>query len=108
MKEIYEFQPSNYEELLGMRGVGRGTVRALALISDLIYGDKPSWRDPVKYSFAVGGKDGVPFPVDCEAMDESTEVLRNGVDQAEIGCKDKLKAIKRLKNFIEPLNAPST
>jgi hypothetical protein len=51
MKEIYDFQPKNYEELLAMRGVGPNTVRALALISDLIYGEKPSWNDPVKYSF---------------------------------------------------------
>lgn len=100
MREIYEFQPKNYEELLSMKGVGPNTVRALALISDLIYGDRPSWKDPVKYSFTVGGKDGVPFPVDRRAMDESTEIIQNGINQAKIGDKDKLYAIKRLKNFV--------
>jgi len=100
IKEIYDFQPKNYEELLSMRGVGPRTVRALALISDLIYGDKPSWQDPVKYSFTVGGKDGVPFPVDRTAMDESTELIRSGVQQAKIGEKDKLHAIRRLHNFV--------
>lgn len=99
MKEIYDFQPKNYEELIAIRGVGPNTVRALALISDLIYGEKPSWKDPVKYSFAVGGKDGVPFPVDREAMDEATEIIRTGVNQAKISEKDKLQAIKRVKNF---------
>lgn len=108
MKEIHEFQPSNYEEFLGMKGVGSSTVRALALISDLIYGEKASWKDPVKYSFAVGDKDGVPFPVDCDAMDESTEILKNGVKQAKIGNKNKLKAIKRLACFIKSKNNIST
>ena len=100
MKEIYDFQPKNYEELIAMRGVGPNTVRALALISDLIYGEKPSWDDPVKYSFAVGGKDGVPYPVDRKVMDESADIIRLGVEQAKIGDKDKLQAIRRLKDFI--------
>ena len=101
MKEIYDFQPKNYEELVAMRGVGPNTVRALALISDLIYGEKPSWQDPVKYSFTVGGKDGVPFPVDRKAMDESTEIIRSGIKQAKIGEKEKIYALKRLRNFVE-------
>lgn len=100
MKEIYNFKPKNYEELLSLNGVGPNTVRALALISDLIYGEKPSWTDPVKYSFTVGGKDGVPFPVDKKAMDESIEIIKSGIQQAKTGQKDKIYAIKRLKNFI--------
>lgn len=100
MKEIYDFQPKNYEELISLKGVGPKTVRALALISDLIYGDRPSWADPVKYTFAVGGKDGVPFPVDRKAMDESTEIINLGIKQAKIGEKDKLHAIKRLHKFV--------
>lgn len=101
LREIYDFQPKNYEELLSMKGVGPNTVRALALISDLIYGDKPSWKDPVKYSFTVGGKDGVPFPVDRDAMDEATGILRLGVEKAKIGEKEKIHAIKRLKEFVK-------
>jgi hypothetical protein len=99
MKEIYDFQPKNYEEFLSFKGVGPNTIRALSLISDLIYGDKPSWQDPVKYSFTVGGKDGVPFPVDRKAMDESTEIIKNGINQAKVGNKEKIHAIKRLKKF---------
>lgn len=100
MREIYDFQPKNYEELISLKGVGPKTVRALALISNLIYGNKPSWEDPVKYSFAVGGKDGVPFPVDRKAMDESTQIIKNGIEQAKIGEKEKLHAFRRLKGFI--------
>ena len=58
--KAYDFQPQNYEELIGIQGIGPATVRALALVSELVYGEKPCWEDPVKYSFCVGGKDGVP------------------------------------------------
>jgi hypothetical protein len=101
MKEIYDFQPKNYEELLGIRGVGPRTVRALALISDLIYGDSPSWQDPVKYSFTVGGKDGVPFPVDRKAMDESTDIIKSGINQAKIDNKTRFHALRRLHNYFK-------
>ena len=99
MKEIYDFQPSNYEQLLSIQGIGPNTIRALALIAELIYGEKPSWNDPVKFSFTVGGKDGVPFPVDRKAMDESTEILRQGIQRSKIGDKQKIDAIKRLRRF---------
>jgi hypothetical protein len=100
MEKVYEFQPSNYEELLGFRGVGPATVRGLALIAELIYGEKPSWQDPVKYSFAYGGKDGVPFPVDRRAMDESIQILRQSVQEARIGDKEKIRSLQRLRRFV--------
>jgi hypothetical protein len=99
IKEIYEFQPNNYEQLLSLKGVGPNTIRALALISELIYGEKPSWNDPVKFSFTVGGKDGVPFPVDRKAMDESTEILMQGIKESKVGDKQKIYAIKRIREF---------
>ena len=98
--DIYDFQPKNYEELLSIKGVGANTVRALALISDLIYGEKPSWREPIRFTYAHGGKDGVPRPVDRKAMDESTVIIQQGIQQAKIGDKEKIKAIRRLKNYI--------
>ena len=100
-KEIYDIQPRNYEELIALKGIGKNCIRALALISDLIYGDKPSWQDPIKFSFTVGGKDGVPYPVDKIAMDESIKIIRTGIDQSNIGDKDKILAIKRLREFIK-------
>jgi len=56
LRKAYETQPKNYEELISIKGLGAETIRALALISELVYGEKPSWKDPVKYSFAHGGK----------------------------------------------------
>ena len=100
-RRAYEFQPRDYEELLAIRGVGPATVRGLALISDLIYGEKPSWKDPVRYSFCVGGKDGVPYPVDKPTYDEATEFLENAVKQAKVDSKERINAIKRLRNFLK-------
>jgi len=100
LREVYEFQPSNYEQLLGFKGVGPATIRGLALISELIYGEKPSWNDPVKYSFAYGGKDGVPYPVNRKAMDESIWMLKQAIEEAEVGSKEKLRSLQRLRNFV--------
>jgi hypothetical protein len=101
LREVYEVQPQSYEGVIGIRGVGPATVRALALISDLVYGDPPSWKDPVKYSFAFGGKDGVPYPVNRRSMDECTEMLKVAVDNARIGDDERLKALRRLHKFAD-------
>ena len=106
MKRAYEFQPTNYEELLSLKGVGPATVRGLALVAELVYGEKPSWKDPVKYSFAYGGKDGVPFPVDRKAMDESISLLRETVKASRIGDPEKTRSLQRLRRFV-PENANS-
>jgi hypothetical protein len=100
LEQVYEFQPRNYEELLGFKGVGPATVRGLALVAELIYGERPSWKDPVKYSFAYGGKDGVPYPVDRRAMDESILMLREAIEEAKVGNKEKIKCLERLKRFV--------
>lgn len=99
LRRAYEVQPSTYEELLSVPGMGPKTVRALALVSGLVYGTKPSWKDPVKYSFSHGGKDGIPYPVDRETYDRSISILRNGIEEAKIGKDDKLRAVKRLEGL---------
>ncbi|MDH5483528.1 MAG: DUF763 domain-containing protein [Candidatus Bathyarchaeota archaeon] len=100
LQEVYEFQPRSYEELLGFRGIGPATVRGLALVAELIYGEKPSWNDPVKYSFAYGGKDGVPYPVNRRAMDESIQILKQAIQEAKVGYKEKMMSLQRLRVFV--------
>ncbi|ODS36547.1 MAG: hypothetical protein A7315_01665 [Candidatus Altiarchaeales archaeon WOR_SM1_79] len=100
LESTHEHQPADFEALLATRGVGAKTIRALALISELIYGVDPSFRDPVKFSFAHGGKDGHPYPVDRENYDLSIEVLRQALLAAKIGRGEKLKAMERLA-FLE-------
>jgi hypothetical protein len=102
LKRAYEFQPKNYEELLGIKGIGPATIRGLALISELIYGEPPSWKDPVKYSFAYGGKDGVPYPVNRRAMDQSIQILESAIQNAKIERKEKLRSLQRLRRYVPP------
>ena len=100
LQEAYEFQPRNYEELLAVKGLGPATVRGLALIAELIYGKKPSWKDPVKYSFAYGGKDGVPYPVNRKAMDKSIQMLKHAIQEAKLGNKEKIRSLQRLRVLV--------
>ena len=100
LRQAYEVQPRDYEELIALPGIGPATVRALALIGELVHGTAPSWRDPVKYSFTVGGKDGVPYPVDRDVMDRVTEIIRQGVGESKVGNNEKLHALKRLRRFV--------
>jgi hypothetical protein len=97
----YEAQPTNFEQLLGLKGVGAKTIRALSLISELIYGTHVSFRDPVRYSFAHGGKDGHPYPVNKATYDTSIDLLHKAISSAKIGHTEKKDAIKRLANWLQ-------
>ncbi|MGV9173336.1 MAG: DUF763 domain-containing protein [Promethearchaeia archaeon] len=94
-----ELAISDYTNLLKIKGIGPGTVRALALISEFIWGTPASWKDPAKYSFAVGGKDGIPYPVNLKRMEECAYLLEEAIDQAQLENKEKIHAIKRLHKF---------
>lgn len=100
LNRTYERRPRNFEELLALKGVGPKTIRALALVSDLVYGARPSFRDPATYSFAHGGKDGYPYPVDREGYDKTIWVLKQAIAEAKIGRSEKLRAVKRLANLV--------
>jgi uncharacterized protein len=97
--KTYERAPGTFETLLGMEGVGAKTLRALALASEVIYGTPASTRDPARFSFAVGGKDGFPYPVDLETYDKTVEVLRAAVNKANIDRSERVKALKRLVDY---------
>ncbi len=99
LKKAHEYQPRTYEELVSLKGIGAKTVRSLALISEIVYGAEISWKDPVKFSFAVGGKDKIPYEIDRKHYDKTTEIMRNAIKDAKIGDKEKLGAIRRLSSF---------
>jgi hypothetical protein len=100
LEKAYDFQPKNYEELIGIEGIGPATVRGLALVSEVIYGSPPSWKDPCKFAFAFGGKDSEPRPINRKAMDESIKFLDEVIKQAEIGKKERIEALKRLRTIV--------
>jgi len=96
VKRAYDLKPKNYEELVEIRGIGPSTLRALALVSALIYGVRIDWRDPVKFTFAVGGKDGVPYPVSRRTYDQAISFMQQVLEEAEIGREEKKAALRRL------------
>jgi uncharacterized protein len=95
----YEAQPAGFEALLSTPGVGPKTVRALSLISELVYDTPASRRDPAVFSYAHGGKDGHPYPVDRATYDRDIGILREALRQAKVGRTEKLQAFKRLSSL---------
>jgi len=97
--KTYERAPENFEALLGIEGVGPKTLRALALASELVHGTPATLRDPARFSFAHGGKDGTPFPVDRPTYDRTIEIFDKAINRASIDRSEKVKAFKRLADF---------
>ena len=97
--KTYERAPADYEALLGIEGVGPKTLRALSLASELVHGTAATLRDPARFSFAHGGKDGTPFPVDKITYDRTIEILRKAVNRSAIDRSEKVQAFKRLARF---------
>lgn len=93
-------EPENFEKLLSLKGVGPKTIRALSLVSEIIYGATPSYEDPARYSFSVGGKDGTPFFVQKDVYNELLDVLEKGIKKAKISNREKIEARRRLKNLL--------
>lgn len=100
--KTYERAPENFETLLGIPGVGPKTLRALSLASELVHGTPASVRDPAKYAFAHGGKDGTPFPVDRATYDRTIEILGLAINRAGAARTEKVQAFKRLAAMAEP------
>jgi len=90
---VCDVQPENYEKLLAIKGVGPKTVRALALVGEVIYGAEPSYEDPARYSFAHGGKDATPYPVDRETYDKTIAMLKDAVGRSRISPYEKDRTI---------------
>ena len=86
----------NFEDLMLLKGFGPKTLKSLALVSEVIHGDSSRFEDPSRFSFAVGGKDGRPHPIDTKAYDETIEMLQDSVEKSKLGYNDKSKALKRL------------
>lgn len=92
--QLTEKKPRDYEDLLATYGVGPKTIRSLALVAEVIYGAKPSYEDPARYSFAHGGKDSTPFPVDRMTYDQTIAMIKNLVRKTKIPVLEKEKLIK--------------
>lgn len=95
--ELISKNPNNFLEVLSQKGVGPKTIRALSLVAELIYGAKPSYEDPARYSFAHGGKDGVPFPVDLDIYDKTIDLMEKAIKKSSLSFSEKDKAFLRVE-----------
>ncbi|NHJ14352.1 MAG: DUF763 domain-containing protein [Candidatus Thorarchaeota archaeon] len=103
VRKAYEIQPQDYEGFLFIEGMGPATVRGLSLVSELIFGSAPSWSDPVRLTFAFGGKDGVPFPVPRKVYDQAIAFMEEAVNEAKMGRRDKVRSLRQLRKFAPPV-----
>ena len=94
--KVCETKPKNYESLLAIEGVGPKTMRALSLVSEVIYGAKPSYEDPARYSFAHGGKDATPYPVDRRTYDSTIEFFKKIIAKINLPLSEKIKLNAKL------------
>ena len=109
--DAHEQHPEGFQALLGLGGVGPATIRSLSLLAEIIFEAPASRRDPreirsrnpetrtrrwADYSYAHGGKDGTPFPVDCDTYDRNISVLTDAIRRARLGENDRFHALRRL------------
>ena len=97
--KTYEAKPLDFQSLLSLQGVGPRTIRALALISELVYAAPLSFRDPARFSFAHGGKDGYPYSINRIYYNKTIDLLNRAVNKAKAERTDKIKALRRLYRF---------
>lgn len=97
--KVCDYKPENYEKLLALEGVGPKTIRALSLVAEIIYGARPSYEDPARYSFAHGGKDGTPYFVDRTTYDKTIEIMEKGIKKSALSFKEKESALSRYEKL---------
>ena len=83
-------------DLLLVPGVGARTVRALAMVAEVLHGAPCRFSDPARILFAHGGKDRHPFPVPIKVYDQTIAVLKSAVAKAKLGHDEELAALQRL------------
>lgn len=99
INKIYLEKPDNYESLIQYSGFNKDVVRALALVSELIYGDRICWSDIPRYTYTVGGKDGVPYPINYRTYRTLIEFFENIIEGSELERTEKKRMLKRLSKI---------
>ncbi|WP_426124554.1 DUF763 domain-containing protein [Pararhizobium sp. PWRC1-1] len=88
--------PVDFESLLLTPGVGARTVKALAMVAEVVHGAPYRFSDPARFSLAHGGKDRHPFPVPLKVYDETINVMKSAVRKGRLGLDEELHALRRL------------
>jgi hypothetical protein len=97
----YEQDLKRFADLVLVRDLGPRTLQTLAMVAEVVHGTPVSFSDPARFSFALGGKDGHPFPVPLKTYDESIAVLRHSLDRAKLDGGAKIEGFRRLDRFVK-------
>jgi uncharacterized protein len=100
--------PRDFAELLLTPGVGARTVRALAMVAEVVHGAPYRFTDPARFSLAHGGKDRHPYPVPLKVYDETIGVMKSALRKAKLGRDEELGALKRLDDQARTLERMAT
>jgi hypothetical protein len=100
--------PADFADLLLTPGIGERTVRALAMVAEVVHGAPYRFADPARFSLAHGGKDRHPFPVPIRVYDETIRVLKSAIHNARLGNEEELRALKRLDDQARRLERVAT
>src|ERR671928_74366 len=88
--------PQDFADLLLTPGVGARTVKALAMVAEVVHGAPYRFTDPARFSLAHGGKHRHPYSVPLKVYDETIRVLKSAVRNAKLGREEELGALQRL------------
>jgi len=97
----YERDLKSFADLLLVQNLGPRTLQTLAMVAEVVHGTPVRFSDPARFSFALGGKDGHPFPVPLQSYDESIGVLRSSLDKAKLDGGAKMEGFRRLDRFVK-------
>jgi hypothetical protein len=108
LRAAAEAGPRTYPDLLLQPGVGTRTVEALALVAEVVHGAPSRFRDPARFAYAHGGKDGQPFPVPLRVYDQTIRVLKDAITRARLGNDDRLAGLRELDRQARALEHDAT
>jgi hypothetical protein len=95
VQNIIDKPVKDFESILMTKKVGPKTIRALTLVSEVLFGAKPSYEDPVRYTYAFGGKDGIPYPVNKERYDSTISIIEKAIKKSTLNPFEKEKLLKK-------------
>ncbi|HEX3748442.1 MAG TPA: DUF763 domain-containing protein [Bryobacteraceae bacterium] len=97
----HERELKSFADLLLVENLGPRTLQTMALVAEVVHGAAVRFSDPARFSFALGGKDGHPFPVPLKTYDESIALLRSSLDRARLDGGVKIEGFRRLDRFVQ-------
>jgi len=96
----YENPPTTIKQL-AVSKLGPASIRALAMAAALLYNTDIDFSDPAIFSYAHGGKDGHPYPVDLEIYQNTITVLEKIARLRKSNNRQLIKVLRQLYQLLK-------